>query len=95
MQTLLEQMQRKQTIDATFHWMEEHDMQTDDLLKKFEKLGVNPVPLRKGHHASCMPSLLEILRTVDEQAISIYPICWKKQSVSMQPLGNMDTTPLS
>lgn len=47
MQTLMTQMQRKQTVDAAFAWMEKHGMQTGGLLKKFEELGINPIPLRR------------------------------------------------
>lgn len=77
MLTLLEQMQRKQTIDAALKWMEKQDMRTKDLLEKFGTLGINPIPLRKGYAASRMPSLTEILSTVGEGKISIDLTEWK------------------
>ena len=77
MLTLLEQMQRKQTIDAALNWMKKQDMQTKDLLEKFGELGINPIPLRKGYAASRMPSLTEILSTVGEGKISIDLTEWK------------------
>lgn len=49
MQMLFAKMRRKQTIDAAFICMECQNYRTDDLLKKFEKLGINPVPLRQGY----------------------------------------------
>ena len=77
MLTLLEQMQRKQTIDAALKWMEKQDMRTKDLLEKFGELGINPIPLRKGYAASRMPSLPEIFSTISEEAISIDLTEWK------------------
>lgn len=77
MQTLLDQMQRKQTIDAAFAWMEMHGMQTGGLLRKFEELGINPIPLRQGYAASRMPSLPEILRNVDEKPVTVELCYWK------------------
>ena len=77
MQTLLDQMQRKQTIDAAFAWMEMHGMQTGGLLRKFEELGINPIPLRQGYAASRMPSLPEILRNVDEKPVTVALCYWK------------------
>lgn len=77
MQTLLHQMQRKQTVDAAFAWMEKHDMSTSGLLKKFEELGVNPVPLRQGYAARRMPSLPEILRNVVEKPVTVELCYWK------------------
>ena len=74
---LLEQMQRKQTIDAALKWIKAHDIKSDDLLAKFAKLGLNPIPLRKGYAADRMPSLPEILRTVEDQQIEIELQYWK------------------
>ena len=77
MQILLNQMQRKQTIDAAFDWMAKNGFQTEGLMKKFEKLGINPIPLRKGYAADRMPSLAEILRTVDAQPLQVELTEWK------------------
>ena len=79
MLTLLEQMQRKQAIDAALNWMEKQDMRTKDLLEKFGALGINPIPLRKGYAAARMPSLTEILRSIDKQpaTIDLYEWKWK------------------
>ena len=74
---LLNQMQRKQTIDAAFVQMEKQGFATTDLLGKFEKLGFSPIPLRKGYAAARMPSLTEILCNVDRQAVCIELTYWK------------------
>ena len=77
MRALLIQMQRKQTVDAAFAWMEKHGMQTGGLLRKFEELGINPIPLRRGYAASRMLSLPEILRTVGEKPVTVELCYWK------------------
>lgn len=77
MQTLMTQMQRKQTVDAAFAWMEKHGMQTGGLLKKCEELGINPIPLRRGYAASRMQSLPEILRAVGEKPVTVELCYWK------------------
>lgn len=67
MRTLLTKMRRMQTIDAAFRSMEKQGIQTDGLLRKFDKLGISPIPLRKGYAAKRMPSLTKILRTVGDK----------------------------
>ncbi|MGO5027832.1 hypothetical protein [Candidatus Agathobaculum pullicola] len=76
---LLNQMQRKQTVDAAFAQMEKQGLATKGLLSKFEKLGFSPIPLRKGYAAARMPSLTEILRSIDKQpaTIDLYEWKWK------------------
>ena len=71
MQTLPDQMQRKQTIDAALHGMARQGVPTERLLEKFEKLGIKPIPLRKGYAAFRMPSLAEILRTVGKNPVYV------------------------
>lgn len=68
MRTLLTEMQRKRTIDAAFRSMEKQGIQTDGLLRKFDKLNISPIPLRKGYAAKHMPSLTKILQTVGDTA---------------------------
>ena len=77
MLTLLNQMLRKQTIDAALHGMARQGVPTERLLGKFEKLSINPVPLRQGYAASRMPSLTEILRTVGEKPMTVEFCYWK------------------
>lgn len=71
MLTLLEKMQRRQTIDAALHGMARQGVPTEGLLGKFEKLGINPIPLRQRYAASRMPSLAEILRTVGKDPVCV------------------------
>lgn len=77
MAALLTKMRRMQTIDAAFRTMEKQGIQTDGLLRKFDKLGINPIPLRKGYAAKRMPSLSEILQTVEDDTILVDLYCGK------------------
>ncbi len=74
---LLSEMRRKQTIDAAFALMERQRYRTDDLLKKFEKLGINPIPLRQGYAAERMPSLPAILHKIEDCPIKVELSYWK------------------
>ena len=74
MRTSLTEMQRKQTIDKAFQAMEKQGIKTDGLLDKFRRLGINPIPLREGYGAKCMPSLSAILQMVgnpDKSSVTI------------------------
>lgn len=71
MRTLLTEMQRKQTIDASFRSMEKQGIQTDRLLCKFDKLGISPIPLRKNYAAKRMPSLPKILQTAGDKTFVV------------------------
>ena len=77
MRTLVNQMQRQQTIDAAWRWMDKRGLQTDGLLQKFAKLGVSPIPLRQGYAAERMPSLPEILQTIGEKPVRVVLSWWK------------------
>ena len=71
MRTLLTEMQRKQTIDASFRSMEKQGIQTDRLLCKFDKLGISPIPLRKNYAAKRMPSLPKILQAAGDKTFVV------------------------
>ena len=73
---LLEQMQRKQTLDKAFQYMGKK-YKTSDLLERFQKLGLNPIPLRKGYAAKKLPSLLDILKSVGTKPVQIELKYWK------------------
>lgn len=79
MHTLLTEMRRKQTIDKAFQSMEKQHIKTVGLLQRFSKLGISPIPLRKGYAAKRMPSLPEILQTVADKPIVVDLHCakWK------------------
>ena len=67
----------RKKIVALHETMEKQGVKTDDLLRKFEKLGFNPIPLRVGYAAKKMPSLLHILRAVEEEPVTIELEYWK------------------
>ncbi len=71
MKELLKLMQRKQSIDAAFKQMENSGEKTEGLQDKFAKLGLNPIPLRVGFRANRMPSLVEILRSVEDEPVVV------------------------
>lgn len=71
MRTLLTKMRRMQTVDTAFCSMEKQGIQTDGLLRKFDKLGISHIPLRKGYAEKRMPSLSEILQTVEDKSIIV------------------------
>ena len=73
---LLEQMQRRQTIDKAFQYMEKK-CKTNDLLARFQTLGLNPIPLRKGYATKRLPSLLDILQSVGTKPLQIELEYWK------------------
>ena len=74
---LARQMQRKQTVDKALRDMKLPDDQAYALLERFEKLGANPVPLRKGFCCKRLPSPIELLETVDNQLLTVEMEYWK------------------
>ncbi len=64
-------MQRKQSLDAAFKQMKNRGEKTEDLQKKFAKLGLNPIPLRVGFSVKYMPSLVEILHCVEDEPVVV------------------------
>ncbi len=71
MNELLELMKRRQSIDAAFKQMKNRGEKTEDLLDKFRKLGLNPIPLRVGYNVKYMPGLVEILRCVENKPVVV------------------------
>ncbi len=74
---LAKQMQQRQSLDKALQWMENHEYRTNGLLSNFHEIAINPVPLRKDFAAERMPSLLEILHTIDEKPIMVQLTKWK------------------
>ena len=74
---LARQMQRKQTVDKALRDMKLPNNQVDALLERFEKLGVNPTPLRKGFCCKRLPSPIELLETVDDHPLTVEMEYWK------------------
>lgn len=77
MRTLVTQMQRKQTINAALLCMGNRSLQMDGLLVKFENFGISPIPLRQGYAAERMPSLPEILQSIDKKPVRVALCGWK------------------
>ncbi|MDY3617778.1 hypothetical protein [Agathobaculum sp.] len=70
-------MKRKQTVDKALKGMQKQGIQVDTLLERFEKLCVNPVPLRKGFCCKRLPSPVELLETVGDQPFIVEMEYWK------------------
>ena len=51
--------------------MEEDGYATSDLLDKFEKLGISPVPLWKNFCAKELPGPVELLRAVSDGEVAV------------------------
>ncbi len=71
MMGLVKLMQRKQSLDAAFKQIENSGEKTDDLQEQFAKLGLNPIPLRVGFNVKYMPSLVEVLRCVEDEPVTV------------------------
>ncbi len=68
---LFKLMRHRQTVDSALQVMEKENIKTDDLLKRFAKLGLNPIPLRKDFKVKSMPSLVHILKTLGDSTVEI------------------------
>jgi len=67
MKELLKLMQRKQSLDAAYKNMKKKETLQDN----FAILGLNPIPLRVGLCIKRMPSLVEILRAVEDKPVIV------------------------
>ena len=68
---LASRLQRTQTVDKALSKLEEEGCDTADLLQRFDKLGVSPIPLWKNFCAKELPGPVELLRAVSSEDISI------------------------
>lgn len=64
-------LRRIQTVDKALSKLEEEGCDTADLLQRFDKLGVSPIPLWKNFCAKELPGPVELLRAVSNEDISI------------------------
>lgn len=64
-------LQRTQTVDKALSKLEEEGFDAADLLQRFDKLGVSPIPLWKNFCAKELPGPVELLRAVSNEDISI------------------------
>ena len=60
---LVELLSRVQSVDKALSKMEKNGYDVSDLLDRFKKLGISPVPLRMNSRAHHLPSPAELLRT--------------------------------
>ncbi len=68
---LASRLQRLQSVDKALKKMAEDGYATSDLLDKFEKLGISPVPLWKNFCAKELPGPVELLRTVSDGEVAV------------------------
>ena len=61
---LSRRMQRKQNLDKELEAMRRDNVDTDELMEAFEKIGTNPVPLWQNFIAPCLPGPVELLQGV-------------------------------
>ena len=73
MYKLVELLKKVQSIDKALEKLEANGYDTSGLLKKFEKLGISPVPLRKDFCAERLPNLVELLNTVGDEGGIVVP----------------------
>lgn len=68
---LAKNLQRSQSVDKALKKMELNDEAGADLLLKFTKLGISPVPLWKNFYAKEIPGPVELLRCVSDSTVSV------------------------
>ncbi len=68
---LASQLQRKQSVDKALQQMQKDGYNTSDLLDKFEKLGISPIPLWKNFCAKELPGPVELLRAVSDGEVAV------------------------
>ena len=60
---VVELLSMVQSVDKALSKMEKNGYDVADLLDRFKKLGISPVPLRMNSRAHHLPSPAELLRT--------------------------------
>lgn len=68
---LVSLLQRTQSVDKALEKMENQGFRTEELLDRFTKLGVSPIPLWKNFCAKSLPGPVELLRTVAEGDVKV------------------------
>lgn len=68
---LASRLQRTQSVDKALQKMEEQGYSTADLLDKFAKLGISPIPLRKNFCAESLPGPVELLKRISAGDVAI------------------------
>jgi len=68
---LVASLQRIQSVDKAIKKLEKEGYNTDDLLDRFDKLGISPIPLRKNFCAQELPGPVELLQAISNGAIPV------------------------
>lgn len=68
---LASRLQRMQSVDKALDKMEKAGYDTSDLLGRFDKLGISPIPLWKNFCAKELPGPVTLLRAVSDGELSV------------------------
>ena len=68
---LAKRLQRIQSVDKALKEMKKDGYHTDELLDKFAKLKISPIPLRKNFCAKWMPGPVELLKGISDGSIEV------------------------
>lgn len=68
---LASRLQRIQSVDKALDKMEKAGYDTSDLLERFDKLGISPIPLWKNFCAKELPGPVTLLRAVSDGELSV------------------------
>lgn len=64
-------LQRIQSVDKALVKMQKAGFDTSEILDRFEKLGVSPIPLRKNFCARRLPGPVELLRRISGEKVPV------------------------
>lgn len=68
---LASRLQRMQSVDKALDKMEKAGYDTSDLLERFDKLGISPIPLWKNFCAKELPGPVTLLRAVSDGELAV------------------------
>lgn len=71
MMELASRLQRMQSVDKALSKLENEGHNTTELLGRFNKLGISPIPLRKNFCAKELPGPVELLRAVSDGELPV------------------------
>ena len=68
---LAKRLQRIQSVDKALEKMVNDGYHTDDLLSKFDKLKISPIPLRQNFCAKRLPGPVELLKGMSDGGVKV------------------------
>ena len=71
MLALADSLQRIQSVDKALEKLKKAEYDTDQILDRFSKLGISPIPLRKNFCAASIPGPVELLRSVSSGDVEV------------------------